>query len=404
MFFAEILSQVWAIEPNAGQNYLTSARAIFDNRIKSDFKKPEPQAVSFISTKTNVEGEAIGNVAVIPVMGPLVHRAGGMAELCGIVSYQKLQDQIESVEQNDDVETIVFRMDSPGGSVYGLESTFAKIRGIEAKTIAYVERGMAASACYYLASACDEIVMSDKTAQVGSIGTMVEHRDYSEANAKDGVKITYLTNTKGTKKITAPDNKPLSEGDTAELTQMLDAFSEFFFSAVQSGRPNANLEMMDGRLMFAEEAIENGFADSIETFDSLINKLKMSEETEGLNLLTKALNKLGFVKAEAKGESPEEGETPDIGAEIRAMYESKLSAQADQIAAIQAQLDAVMQENESVKAELNHIKGQGPEGDADAKEMQNKKLYQKKVDQNDFKNDPLFRQMHADALTKNQFN
>jgi ClpP class serine protease len=113
-----------------------------------------------------------GDVAVIPVCGPIFRRANMLSEVSGATSIQVLAQDFNAALANDDVKSIVLEIDSPGGEVTGV-SEFAEMvfaaRGTK-PIVAYVG-GDGCSAAYWIASACEHIVVAD-TAIVGSIGVV----------------------------------------------------------------------------------------------------------------------------------------------------------------------------------------------------------------------------------------
>ncbi len=85
------------------------------------------------------------------------------------------------------IDTIVLDVDSPGGNYYGTPETSSKIRAArDSKPIIAVANSLAASAAYWIASAADEIVVTP-SGDVGSIGVLAVHTDFSAANEKIGV-------------------------------------------------------------------------------------------------------------------------------------------------------------------------------------------------------------------------
>lgn len=78
------------------------------------------------------------------------------AEWWGGVSAQSLVPQIRNIKGG----TVNLRINSPGGDVFAAQAIVAAIRDTGAKVVAYID-GVAASAATVIASAADEVVMSD---------------------------------------------------------------------------------------------------------------------------------------------------------------------------------------------------------------------------------------------------
>ena len=92
---------------------------------------------------------------------------------------------------------------------------------------------MAASAAYWIASACDELVVTP-SGSVGSIGVLAVHTDRSAANEEEGIKPTYVAYGKYKAEFN-PDN-PLSDEALAELQSQVDEAGETFVKAVAKQR------------------------------------------------------------------------------------------------------------------------------------------------------------------------
>lgn len=78
------------------------------------------------------------------------------ADWCGGVSAQTLVPQIRAIQGG----TLHLRISSPGGDVFAAQAIVAAIRDTGAKVIAHID-GYAASAATVIATAADEIEMSD---------------------------------------------------------------------------------------------------------------------------------------------------------------------------------------------------------------------------------------------------
>lgn len=78
------------------------------------------------------------------------------AEWWGGVSAQSLVPQIRGIKGG----TVNLRINSPGGDVFAAQAIVAAIRDTGAKVVAHID-GVAASAATVIASAADEVIMSD---------------------------------------------------------------------------------------------------------------------------------------------------------------------------------------------------------------------------------------------------
>ncbi len=133
-----------------------------------------------------------GNVAVLPLFGTISHRAGMMAESSGGTSTERFTSLFRQALADPNVGAIVLDVNSPGGSVEGVDELSSEIftsRGT--KPIVAVANGMATSAAYWIATAADELV-AIPSGQVGSIGVWAAHEDDSVYLEKLGVKVSLI--------------------------------------------------------------------------------------------------------------------------------------------------------------------------------------------------------------------
>lgn len=215
-------------------------------------------------------------VQVIPVYGVLAHRAYAVANTSRpLTSTEALAGAFRAAAADPEVGTIVMDIDSPGGSVFGVQElaeTIASIRG--QKRLVAVANNTAASGAYWIASQADEIVVTP-SGMVGSIGVIVPHTDNSAAYEKMGVKRTYVTY--GRFKAEGNDTGPLDDEARGKLQEMVNAYGAAFTKAVAKGR-GVPVETVrgpafgEGRMQLAREAVANGMANSVGTLEEVIAK------------------------------------------------------------------------------------------------------------------------------------
>lgn len=140
---------------------------------------------------------------------------------------------IDAVNKAGDVGTIIFNINTPGGSVFEGREIMDVIRNIKAKTIAHIG-SLCASAGTSIAIACDETEMADGA-------------HYMVHNAHGG-----------------------AVGDKTELRKAADLIEKIECAIVndytsKTGKPEDEVRaMMDATTwMTAKEALDNGFIDRI---------------------------------------------------------------------------------------------------------------------------------------------
>ncbi len=222
--------------------------------------------------------ETTGSIAVIPVYGVIAQRMNLLHAFSGGTSTEILSREIKAAVADPDVSAVVLDVDSPGGSVYGVQELGDEIRAArEEKPIVAVANSMAASAAYWIASQASEVVVTP-SGDVGSIGVIIEHHDWSEHVGPDGglPRVTYIT--AGEYKAEGNSMEPLSDEALAFYQRRVNEYYEAFVSAVASGRGvSAETVLSDfggGRIYGAQAALDAGMVDRIDTLDNVIAGLR----------------------------------------------------------------------------------------------------------------------------------
>ena len=199
--------------------------------------------------------------AVVPVMGVL----GDW------MPYSYITGMIEKALKRDDINEIVLLIDSPGGAVAGLFDScrFIEKASKKKKCTAYVT-GMACSAAYAIATACDEIFMMED-AEVGSCGCYAHAVEYSDAYfEKEG----FLHRVFRSKCSPKKNCSVITDEVEAEAFQEeIDALGEKYLRYVAKRRKCAYSDALEnfgkGGVLMGEKAIAAGMVDGIKTLEEL---------------------------------------------------------------------------------------------------------------------------------------
>lgn len=221
---------------------------------------------------------AIANgVGVIPVYGAIGH---GFWDWCG-TDYQSIQGLAEELEENESVNSIVFLINSPGGASSGCFTCVDYLKTLKKPTTAFIT-GMACSAAYAIATACDKIVI-EKDAETGCCGCYASAYEETEEHMKEeGFLVKVFRSAISPKKnLSVVSNKEAQE----EFQAKIDKCGEDYLKMVAENRgvdyDKAKESFGLGAVVDAEYAVANGMVDSIGTWDELIESSQMAEESEG---------------------------------------------------------------------------------------------------------------------------
>lgn len=212
-----------------------------------------------------------GDVAVLPLVGTISHRMGMLSQSSGGTSVEAFTRDFRALVNDPSVAAIVLDVDSPGGSVSGVDELASEIYGARGiKPITAVANSTIASAAYWIASAADEIVVSP-SGEVGAIGVIAAHEDQSALYEKLGVKVSLIT--AGKYKGENNPFEPMTEEGRAAIQARVDEAYGMFISAVarHRGVPVGNVRsgFGEGRMVGAQDAVRMGLADRIATLDEV---------------------------------------------------------------------------------------------------------------------------------------
>lgn len=223
-------------------------------------------------------GPRRGVVAVIPVYGTIMPRAGLMSRMSGGTSVEEITAMLRDAYANADVNSIVMEYDSPGGQVDGVPELAAEIQSMRqsaggSKPIVAHVNTLAASAAYWLASAADEIVAAP-SAQLGHIGVILPHVDTSAADAAAG-KVTTLISAGKYK--TEGQYGPLTEEAVAAMQERVNGYYDMMVGQIAKGR-GVKIDVVrsgygEGRVLLARPALAQGMIDRVDTLDNTVRRL-----------------------------------------------------------------------------------------------------------------------------------
>jgi len=209
-------------------------------------------------------------VAIIPVTGVMRKRATFFGGAAGTVA---LAETVTAALEDPDVEALLLDIDSPGGTVSGTEA-FSDIiyAARQQKPVVAFGNGQMCSAAYWAGSAADRVIV-ERTADVGSIGVLCLHADWSKFDERMGVKYTVLH--AGEFKAVGSDVAPLSDRDRAVIQAELDTIYAIFIDTVARNRgvdaEAVRKDMADGRVFIGRTAVAAGLADAVGNFQDAMN-------------------------------------------------------------------------------------------------------------------------------------
>ncbi len=253
---SQIAGQAFALCPQVMESLLAFANS----------ETPRAESVQQVANNS-VAYEVQDRVAIISVDGAMYKKdIGGMCS--SVASYDQIVRMIDKAENDPAVTTILFRVDTPGGSVAGADEVGDKIFNSKKKTVCLYEN-IGASGGIWIFTAADELYATETTV-LGSIGVIVS---YMEPTGETGMKRVSIVSKNA-------ENKDCSlNGDCKnKIQKMLDSYESMFYARVERNTGFSAEQIKStfnsGDVIFSKDALSAGFIQGVSTFDTLLSNLK----------------------------------------------------------------------------------------------------------------------------------
>ena len=270
------IGKYWAIEPD----YL---KAISKESLSTRSEKPLSNSRS-VSIRDGT--------AIIPIHGVITARTTLFSLFAGGTSLEDLAKDFSEALNSNEVTSILFDIDSPGGVAVGpFEMAEMIFKGRSKKPIySYIGRN-GSSAAYWLASATEKIFVNP-SALVGSIG-VVTTIPVQEQPDMDGYKnIEIVSSNAGHKR---PD--PKTKEGLAEIRRELDDLESTFIESIAKYRSITpeiiKADFGGGGVVIGKEAVKRNMADALGTYEEVLGLLNQQNQSITINnqIMSKEQNK-----------------------------------------------------------------------------------------------------------------
>jgi protease IV len=273
------------------------------------FARRHPYLFSFLIISTLF---TISVVSVVIVVSITVKQAGlsdfisepgdgkvGVVEIQGVITDSKeVLSLIKRFREDDDIQAIVIRIDSPGGVIGPSQEIYREIRKTtQDKKIVASMGSIAASGGYYIAAATNGIVANPGTI-TGSIGVIMAYTNFRKVLDKIGM-IPVVIKSGPYKDLGSP-TKEMTKEERGVLQAFVDQAHRQFVTAIAEGR-RMDIEhvksLADGRIYTGEEAVKQGLVDRL---GNLEDAIEWAGELGGIQgrvaTVYKKKEKLSFLK------------------------------------------------------------------------------------------------------------
>ncbi len=223
-------------------------------------------------------------IAVVTATGAIMRGASGQSvnPLFGgeIMGSETISAAFRAVRRAKNIDAVVFRVDSPGGSAIASEIIRQEMIRTAAEIPVVVSMAnVAASGGYWISCGAHKIV-ADPATLTGSIGVYAGHLNTS-AFWSDKLGVTFGRLDRGANASIYGEMEDWTDQQRAIIDRMLDRIYDDFVERVAESR-GMSIEAVDaigrGRVFTGEQAWENGLVDVVGDFDdALIEARKLAD-------------------------------------------------------------------------------------------------------------------------------
>ena len=261
----------------------------FEDKLKEKIGADEADELETIGrgayAKATVEPFDLGGkkqIAVVYGVGAILRGKSEVDPLLGLetLGADSLVDAMEQARDNDNVEAIVLRIDSPGGDAIASDQMWRALElAAKEKPVVVSMSDVAASGGYYMAMAKDVPVLAYPGCYTGSIGVFFGKLNMRGLYEKIGLKKEILT--RGKFAAIDTDYRPLTEEERTKLREGVEAVYDSFVRKVADARGvdwDAIHEVAQGRVWLGSQAKEVGLVDELGGFDRAIELAREKAE------------------------------------------------------------------------------------------------------------------------------
>ena len=277
-----ILRGRWLLDKHWAESQLPLVLSLLEGK-STNFLQPgvEPMQMPYVINPSTMQqhdaymGDGNGNanippgsVGIISITGPITKYEGD----CGEPGAIQMAQWISDMDKRQNISSVVLVVDTPGGEARAANAITGAISKMKKPVLTYVD-GMAASLGMWITAATDEVYVSSKLDEVGSIGSFVMLADYSGYFEQKGIKIHEIYAPQSTDKN--KDYRDALKGNYEAIETDLEKLTSEFIGFVSKERPGAashEKKWNSGKMFYAEEAKKIGLIDGIKTLDQVVQK------------------------------------------------------------------------------------------------------------------------------------
>jgi protease IV len=226
-------------------------------------------ASKMMTTTSTAFHEPKGNIGIIEVTGP-------------ILSSKRIIENIKTFREDDTIQAMIIRVDSPGGGIGPSQEIFRELmKTRKVKKVVASMGSVAASGGYYIAAGAEKIMANPGTI-TGSIGVIMEYVNLMEMAKKIGIAPVVIKS--GEFKDMGSPLRALGDNEKKLLQQLVDELHLQFVSDAARARNMLEQDMAtlaDGRIYTGQSALGLKLIDRLGNLDDAVQWAGELAEIDG---------------------------------------------------------------------------------------------------------------------------
>jgi signal peptide peptidase SppA len=265
----------WLVEPDTHRTLcriLAAHMAEGDAELHRRFVGVALQAAGKIEDKgDSAPYDIVDGVAVVPLQGVIGRKVGALEKSSGVTDVDAFARAVSAAASDPAVSAIMLDIDSPGGTVGGVQSAADTVRTAgDSKPVMAFTGDRMCSAAYWIGSAANA-VYAEEMATVGSVGVYTALLDQTRAMEAAGLKMELFAS--GPYKGAGVAGVPLTDGQRAMIQSRVDELATIFKNDVRRGRAVQD-DAMQGQTFLGRGAMAVGMVDAVASFGKAMTDLR----------------------------------------------------------------------------------------------------------------------------------
>lgn len=225
-----------------------------------------------------IEGSGGDRILLVPIRGVISDNPKNGLLSTSPSMVQQVVSQLKKAEQDKRIKAVLFKINSPGGSITASDLLYHEILSYKERTNAKVivcMMDMATSGGYYMSLPAD-MIMAHPTSLTGSVGVIFLQPKVMGLMDKLGLGVD--VKKYGKNKDMGSPFRENTEEEQKLLQITINHLGERFTSLVKKHRkldPQALAEMSTARLFLADEALKLGMIDKIGYLSDAVKETKL---------------------------------------------------------------------------------------------------------------------------------